>query len=367
MSSYVDYASWLLIDPEKFKIIKNKEIDKILFVLINESSGNVGGDFCSLGVAEYFKKVYPNIGLTILSDKKTLERFGKVSGIEMLEYKDKSTIDEIKNKGFKAGIFISLDGLNLSNFKFLKYKVSPFYPSAGSLLHWKNRIGFTRRAFIPWGTHMVNICFKLFELLGFRFKEKDILFYYSKEDERNTERFIKKNKLKKFVVMHPGGKHVVETLKRGKWPPHLWPLERYAEVADYLKERGFDVVITGIKEEKELADKIKEKSKARIIDCCGKLSIREVGALLKRSKMLITTDTSILHVAYEVKIPIIELFGPSCPEVSGAWPLNSKKHILLVDNGSCSRSMRKLECPEGIICMANIKSEDVKRAIDRLL
>ena len=94
---------------------------------------------------------------------------------------------------------------------------------------------------------MVGGRFKMLEALGFKFPEKKLIFEYSREDEKNTNKFIKKNKIGKFIVIHPGGKYVAEYYNAGKWPPHLWNLDRYAEVADYFSEKGYKIIITGSK------------------------------------------------------------------------------------------------------------------------
>src|SRR5690606_28624834 len=108
-----------------------------------------------------------------------------------------------------------------------------------------------------------------------------------------------------------------------------------------------------------LAEKIKNLSRVNILNCCGEFTIRESGVLLKKSMLLIATDTSIVHIAYQVGVPIVELKGPSLPESVGAWPLNSKKHTILVDDGPCSRSMKKIECPENVGCLDGISTNQV--------
>jgi len=116
-----------------------------------------------------------------------------------------------------------------------------------------------------------------------------------------------------------------------------------------------------------LAEEIIKKSKSSIINCCGNFSIREVGVLLKKAKMLISIDTSVVHIAYQVKVPIVELMGPQYPENVGAWPLDSKKNKILFDNGPCAYNMRKAECPEDIPCLGGIKTEEVIKAAEELL
>ena len=99
------------------------------------------------------------------------------------------------------------------------------------------------------------------------------------------------------------------------------------------------------------------------------MSIKEVGVLLKKSKLLIATDTAVVHLAYQepINAKIVELMGPSIPEVVGAWPLNSPKHKILIDKGPCYRSMRKLPFKDNFNCLENIKVEQVIKAGEDLL
>ncbi|MBS3091245.1 glycosyltransferase family 9 protein [Candidatus Pacearchaeota archaeon] len=374
-SGLVDRAIWLALDPSKFKMIRNKEIDKILVVLINEQKGNVGGDFCLLGVLNYFKKVYSKVEVAILADKSTIKTFGFVPGIEMIEYQGVETLRDIRGEHFKAALFINQGPVKIKQFLFIPYRISLFYYSFRDFLSLKTKLFITRRPFIKWGTHMVEMEFKMFEALGFKFKKKKTIFYHSKGEEDKVNSFLKSNnvskgnKTGKFIVIHPGGKFVVEALERNKIAPHLWSFEGYAEVADYFSKKEYKIIITGTGSESILAEKIikESKNKKGIINTCGKLTIREVGALLEKARFLIATDTSIVHVAYQVGVPIVELMGPSYPKIVGAWPTDSKKHKILFDNGPCAYSMKKTECPEDIPCMQNISVNDVEKAGDELL
>ncbi|MDO8460549.1 MAG: glycosyltransferase family 9 protein, partial [Nanoarchaeota archaeon] len=298
----------------------------------------------------------------------TIRNFGKIPGIDLMEYTGKDILIKIRKRNFKAVIFMDLGNLHAKDFLFIPYRVSPFYPSVRSILALPHRrIFFTRKPFTPWGTHMADICIKTIECLGFKFKEKRAIFIHSKKDEENVNIFLKKNNINKFIIIHPGGKFVVETLKKGKWPPHLWPLDRYANVASHFNKKGYNILITGSKDESILADEIAKQSSVPIINCCGKLSIREVGVLLSKTRLLISTDTSIVHIAYQVETPIVELMGPSYPKVVGAWPIDSPRHHILFDTGPCAYTMKKMECPEDIICLGNITVNEVIKSSEDLL
>jgi ADP-heptose:LPS heptosyltransferase len=363
-SPYIDYLLWLLLDPDKFKIVKRKEIKRILFVLVNEEQGNVGGDFCLLGALNRLVVERPEIHLTLLLDQQTKKNFGEVPGIEMLEYK--KSLREVKNGKFDCAVIYNLGPLRFKDFKFIRYVFAPFFPSIGSIFILKNKFNITRKILINWGTHMMNINFKVPEKIGFPIKDKTPIFWYSDQDRKNVDEFLSIKKLKKFVIIHPGGKHVAEGFSSGKCVPHLWDLNRYGEVANYLQKQGYKVLITGTKNEEILSYEIK-KTSPQIISVCGKFNIRETAVLLERSKLLIATDTSVVHIAYQIGTPIIELMGPSCPNVVGAWPTNSKKNCILVDKGPCYRSMRKIDCPEGIPCLDQIKVKDVIQATKKFL
>lgn len=87
----------------------------------------------------------------------------------------------------------------------------------------------------------------------------------------------------------------------------MWPIERFIELAKKIDK---DIIITGVKEEFNLAQKIaKECPKAT--NLCGTLSIEELPYLIKNVKLLITNDTGTLHLAIALKTPTISLFSPT--------------------------------------------------------
>ena len=371
ISSLIDYVIWCIFDLTKFKKIKTNEIKKVLIVLINQEKGNIGGDFVTLGVLNCFKKQYPKIDISILGDENTIGQFGRLKGIELIKYARKESMEKLKKMGFQAAIFMNLGLLKAKDFRFIPYRIGFSHLSLGSFKKFYKNFFLTRKIHNGLNNHMVDLRFKMLEALGFKFKEYKPFLEFTKKEEKNAKEFLTKNRIEKFIVIHPGGKYVAESYKAGKWPPHLWNLDRYAKVADYFSEKEYKIIITGSKDEEILAKEIIEysKEKNKIISACGKLSIKEVGALLKKSDLLIATDTAIVHLAYQnlINAKIVELIGPSIPEVVGAWPLNSKKHKILVDKGPCCRSMRKLPFKDNYNCLKNIKVEDVIKAGEDLL
>src|SRR3989344_3856451 len=103
--SLMDYLIWILFDLSKFKKIKTQKIRKILIVLINQEKGNIGGDFVTLGGLNCFKKQYPKIELSILSNKSTIKQFENLGQINAIEYNGEKSLDNLKKEEFDAVIF----------------------------------------------------------------------------------------------------------------------------------------------------------------------------------------------------------------------------------------------------------------------
>jgi len=196
--SILDYMIWFLIDPSKFKKIKTNEIDKILIILIVNKKGNVGGNFCILGVFNYFKKVYPDIKISILVNKNTKKQFGNIPGINIIEYEGFKTLKHIKKQNFKVVFDLSQPNdfcIRNKNLKSIPYKV--MFSSIAIVKIGKRIIKdffITRKILFTWKMHEVNALFKSLESLGFKFPEKKLIFYYSKKEKNKVDNFLKKNK-----------------------------------------------------------------------------------------------------------------------------------------------------------------------------
>ena len=83
--------------------------------------------------------------------------------------------------------------------------------------------------------------------------KKKLEFYYSKEDEKKPNKFLEKNKIKDYIIIHPGFGFYGED----DYPSRLWPIEKYAKIVDYFVEKKkLDILFTGFgKEEKVLLHK----------------------------------------------------------------------------------------------------------------
>lgn len=117
-----------------------------------------------------------------------------------------------------------------------------------------------------------------------------------------------------LTVLHPGA----------AYPSRRWPLERFAYVGRALANAGHDVVVTGTAAEADSARWLARQTGARLrIDA----PLPELFGLVAASRLVISGDTGIAHVAFNYRIPSVTLYGPVSP---GAWgPPSDFRHQAL--------------------------------------
>jgi len=109
-----------------------------------------------------------------------------------------------------------------------------------------------------------------------------------------------------------------------------WLNERYAAVADYAVEKGFDVVLCGSPAPREilLGEKIEKLMQHSAINLIGKTSLKQLTATLRESKLVLAPDSGPAHIATTQGTPVIGLYGHSNPKRTG--PYFSKDNVVSV-------------------------------------
>jgi heptosyltransferase-1 len=101
-------------------------------------------------------------------------------------------------------------------------------------------------------------------------------------------------------------------------------VERYAEVASGLIERGYEVVVNAGPGEEPLAEWIAEKTSgaARAVKC----TLAQLIALMRRIRLTIAGDTGPLHLASALGCPVVGIYGPTDPSRNG--PFGTRSRVL---------------------------------------
>ncbi|WP_269716503.1 glycosyltransferase family 9 protein [Caulobacter sp. NIBR2454] len=114
------------------------------------------------------------------------------------------------------------------------------------------------------------------------------------------ETAIKIRPTRPFVILVPGGS--------AHRPGKRWPAERFNEVARYLTDAGYDLVVIGGPQETPLARIIARGAKG-VRDLTGRTDFSQIAALGAKAALAIGNDTGPLHLITAAGAPTIALFS----------------------------------------------------------
>lgn len=177
-----------------------------------------------------------------------------------------------------------------------------------------------------------------------------IELYPSKKEKEAVDKIWEDNSLssEKVIAIAPGS----------KWFTKKWPLEYFNKVIELLVKDGIKVIVIGGKDELFL-NVVNHKN---IIDLRGKTTLLELAEVLKRVKIVLTNDSSPIHIASAfAKTKIIAIFGPTVKEF-GFFPWSENSKVLEVNGLACRPCAIHGgdKCPKGHFkCMLEIKPEQV--------
>ncbi|WP_018611196.1 glycosyltransferase family 9 protein [Segetibacter koreensis] len=144
-----------------------------------------------------------------------------------------------------------------------------------------------------------------------------------REDKEEIEEFVLALN-KPFIVLHP----VAVDVRR------MWPIENYAELADELKKRNFEIVFTGAVEDRDAVERVINNMNFSAINACGNFSLGGLAALLSKASVMISADTGPLHLGRAVNVPTIGFYW--APNLINWGPLTRAIHRPLISwNMAC--------------------------------
>ncbi len=200
---------------------------------------------------------------------------------------------------------------------------------------------------------------KVLGLLGIYNIDKRLELWPSKEDEVWADNFLKSHWIKtdtKLVAINIGSSP--------RWITKLWPPEYFAEVCNKLaKDFGIRAVLVGLEKRTARIEKFLKHAKCKPIDALARTNIPRLASLIKRSSLLLSSDSAPIHVATGVGTPYVAFFGPTDPERHLA---PAENYTVIKKDLKCSPCYHTY-CNRGYMCMRSIKPDEVYEAVLKLL
>lgn len=127
--------------------------------------------------------------------------------------------------------------------------------------------------------------------------------------------------IKDRIVIHTMPSGYLSVLKE-------WPGENWAIIIEFLLARKYEIFFTGSGSDRKSIDALllMYKKNHRLYNVAGKYSIKETAYLIKNSRLVISVNTGIMHLASVIGCNLIALHGPTDPKRWG--PLNENSRII---------------------------------------
>ena len=147
-------------------------------------------------------------------------------------------------------------------------------------------------------------------------------------------------------------------------PAKRWPVAYYAETAQRLIAKGFQVWLIGSGKDREVAGQIVGLGNPAARNLCGSTDLADAIALLSCADLVISNDSGLMHLAAAQDRPMIAIFGSSSPEFTP--PLSKEAMVVRLDI-ACSPCFKR-ECPLGHFnCMNHLTPDRIWEKIQQLL
>ncbi len=149
-------------------------------------------------------------------------------------------------------------------------------------------------------------------------------------------------------------------------PAKRWPAERFAAAAHAVHRRHpCHWLLLGGPADAPLTSRLAADLLAAgvpVRDLAGRTSLRELCALLRLSRVVLTNDSGPMHVAAALGTPVVALFGSTSPELTGPGMPHDPRHCVLHHPPPCAPCFRR-ECPIDYRCLTQLTIEEAAAAV----
>ncbi len=214
------------------------------------------------------------------------------------------------------------------------------------------------RLLTPHSSHQIHEYLHLAAALGANLEPlAPQLFITPEEIEAAKKRFGLSEIIQPIFGLNPGAEY---------GPAKRWPVERFIAAAKKIQQQtNCAWILFGGKGDVEITNQIASQlpaSNSQLLNLAGQTSLRELMALLKLCRVLLTNDSGPMHVAAALGTPVVVPFGSTSPELTGPGLPGDERNHLIKSHAPCAPCFRR-ECPIDFRCMNGISVERVVEAV----
>ena len=198
----------------------------------------------------------------------------------------------------------------------------------------------------------------IFGITELDYQKDEYYLILSEEDTAFADRFARRIGLKKGEVVIG-----LNTGAGDVFANKAWTIEGYLQLIKELKKAlKARILLLGGPKEKERNSKILRKAKGGVIDCgCGN-TLGQFAAMVNLCDVVVTGDTTALHIAIALKKKVVAIFGPTCAQEIDLYGRGEK----IISSLPCAPCYRR-SCQVSPNCMQAIEAKEVMEKIRALL
>ncbi len=170
--------------------------------------------------------------------------------------------------------------------------------------------------------HHVEMFFELARALGASGEPGPLEYVVDEKDAARARELLRQtggDGGRPRVAIHPGASK----------PPRGWHLERWEALTRRLaavwKAR---VLVLGGPAEAEMAGRVAAAAGDLGASLAGRVTLGVSAALLRESVLAVSNDSGAMHLAAAVGTPVVAIFGPGSPAVTGPWAEAGRAEVL---------------------------------------
>jgi ADP-heptose:LPS heptosyltransferase len=200
--------------------------------------------------------------------------------------------------------------------------------------------------------HQVERNLRLIEHAGFRVEDRSLSVHVPEEARKTSAELLEERGVTSdtpYVLLNPWASAQART----------YPSGRFALAARRLSEEtGWPVVVSGTDADRGRSGDLFDALDGRGVDLVGATGLPELAALVEGARLVLTNNTSTMHLLDALRTPGVVLFSGT--ELEEQWRPRHTPHRLLRRKTTCSPCYA-FTCPYNLECL-DIPPEEVTEA-----
>ena len=339
--------------------------DEVKRILVR-STNWVGDTVMMLPSLVAVKKAFPRAEITVLANPWVLPLLENHPAVDRTIVMDKGrgvmrackelllVISRLRNERFDLAVLFqnAFEAALLSCLGAVRYRVG--YNTDGRGLFLTHTV-IRDKAILS--AHQVEYFLGLADAMGWQVTETKPVVYLNEEDTKAVSMMLSSEGIcdnGMVVGLNPGAAY---------GPAKRWPAERFAAIGDWSSQRwSAKVVLFGSPSEAVIAEEVAKLMNAEPWNVCGKTTLGQAMALIKRCDFFVTNDSGLMHIAAALNTPLVAVFGPTDHFQTSPVSRNAR---MVRHDFECSPCLKEV-CPLDHRCMLSIEPHEVWREMEDL-